>query len=273
MAIYGTEDSVGSYLKDIGKYKPLSSAEEIRLSAMIKTGDQKALDKMVKANLRFVVNVALNYRNQGMSLSDLIAVGNCGLLKAIKRFDGNKNFKFISYAVWWIRQAMLQALAEQSRLSRIPLNKVADIYSLKKVADKLESKIMRKPSMEEIANEANVALKEVTQIMAISAPSVSIDSKRDEESGSLGDVLESDDRADEATDYHDLQDETLKYLNVLNDREKKIVKYYFGLDTDMSLTLEEIGQIMELTRERVRQLKERAMAKLITAHSGKKVLW
>jgi len=272
MIIQSSETAVGSYLKDISRYKPLSSAEEQRLSALIKAGDRKAREKMIKANLRFVVNVALNYRSQGMSLSDLISVGNCGLVKAVERFDGNKNFKFISYAVWWIRQAILQALAEQSRVSRIPLNKVADIYSLRKIEDRLEIKTMRKPTLEEVAREAGMALEEVVRIMAISAPSVSIDYKKDEESAPLSDVLESDDRTDEAADYRSLQEEALRYLDILSEREKIIVKHYFGIETDVSLTLEEIGQIMNLTRERVRQLKERAMQKLIQYHSEKKIV-
>jgi len=272
MIIQSSETAVGSYLKDISRYKPLSSAEEQRLSALIKAGDRKAREKMIKANLRFVVNVALNYRSQGMSLSDLISVGNCGLVKAVERFDGNKNFKFISYAVWWIRQAILQALAEQSRVSRIPLNKVADIYSLRKIEDRLEIKTMRKPTLEEVAREASMALEEVVRIMAISAPSVSIDYKKDEESAPLSDVLESDDRTDEAADYRSLQEEALRYLDILSEREKIIVKHYFGIETDVSLTLEEIGQIMNLTRERVRQLKERAMQKLIQYHSEKKIV-
>lgn len=267
-----SEYSLEKYLEEISEVPLLSSEEEIELAKRIKNSDQEALEKLTKANLRFVVSVAKQYQNQGLSLGDLINEGNLGLIKAATRFDETRGFKFISYAVWWIRQSILQALAEQSRVVRLPLNRVGALNKIGKALSTLEQEFEREPSEEEIANQLEMTPYEVSDTLKISGKHLSLDApfNQDEESRLL-DVLEND---DQPSPDGILMDESLKIeveraLSTLTKREAEVVKLYFGLGREHPLTLEEIGELFNLTRERVRQIKEKAIARLRHASRSK----
>lgn len=260
-----TKQSIEKYLEEIGGYSPLTPEEEIELARRIRKNDARALDKLVKANLRFVISVAKEYQGQGLPLQDLISEGNLGLIKAAQRFDETRGFKFISYAVWWIRQSILQALAEQSRVVRLPLNRVGAINKVGRALEELEKRFGREPSMEEIAEKMEMTAFEVADVLKTSARHLSLDEPFKEEDGnSLLDVLESDRYAppDDSLMQESLQVEIEKVLSTLKPREAEIIKLYFGLDGDRPLTLEEIGEHFKLTRERVRQIKEKALRRL-----------
>jgi len=260
-----TERSLERYLEEIGEYSPLPPEEEIELARRIKQGDKEALEKLVKANLRFVVSVAKEYQNQGLPMEDLINEGNLGLIKAAERFDETRGFKFISYAVWWIRQSILQALAEQSRIVRLPLNRVGAINKIGKVLDDLGQQYEREPSLDELAERLDMSPYELAETLKTSARHLSLDAPFQQGDGnSLLDVLKNEHMP--APDDH-LMDESLKIeiervLSTLTPREAKIIKLYFGINQERPLTLEEIGELFNLTRERVRQIKEKALRKL-----------
>ncbi len=257
--------SLDRYLQEIGKVPLLTSEEEIELAKKIKEGDQAALDKLVKANLRFVVSVAKQYQNQGLSLGDLINEGNLGLIKAAKRFDETRGFKFISYAVWWVRQSILQALAEQSRIVRLPLNKVGDLSKIGKTYAKLEQEFEREPTPEELAKELDMELKEVNEAMKQAGRHISMDAPfQNGEENRLLDILENrnDPTPDQQLMINSLHEEIERVLKTLKDREADVVRMYFGLDGNHPMTLEEIGEKFNLTRERVRQIKEKAIRRL-----------
>ena len=259
------ENSLALYLKEIGKNKTLPVEEEAIAAVSIRKGDKKALDKLVKANLRFVVSVARNYQNQGLPLSDLINEGNLGLIRAAKRFDEKKNFKFISYAVWWIRQAILQALAEQSRIIKLPLNRVGTIHKIGKAQSKLEQKLRRIPNIEEIARELNIDEEEVRETIKIGNSHMSLDAPLQQgEDSKLLDLLQDEDQElpDDGVLEISLHDEINQTLDTLSCREKEVVKLYFGIGEETAHTLEEIGQRFNLTRERARQIKEKALRRL-----------
>jgi RNA polymerase primary sigma factor len=257
--------SLDKYLQEIGKIELLTPEQEIDLAIRIRKGEQDALEHLAKANLRFVVSVAKQYQNQGLSLGDLINEGNLGLLKAAKRFDETRGFKFISYAVWWIRQSILQALAEQSRIVRLPLNRVGALNKIGKAYSNLEQEFEREPSADEIAKELDMDAAEIADTLKISGRHVSMDAPFTQgEENSLLDVIESD---LQPSPDHELMDESLKAeieraLSTLSEREAEVIKLYFGLDKENSLTLEEIGERFNLTRERVRQIKEKAIRRL-----------
>lgn len=260
-----TKQSIEKYLEEIGGYSPLQPDEEVELARLIRKGQYKALDKLVKANLRFVISVAKEYQGQGLPLQDLISEGNLGLIKAAQRFDETRGFKFISYAVWWIRQSILQALAEQSRVVRLPLNRVGAINKIGRALEQLEKAYGREPSMEEIADKMEMTAYEVADVLKTSARHLSLDEPfKEEEGNSLLDVLESDRYAppDDSLMQESLQVEIDKVLSTLKPREAEIIRLYFGLDGDRPLTLEEIGEHFKLTRERVRQIKEKALRRL-----------
>lgn len=257
--------SLDKYLQEIGKVDLLTPDEEVELAKRIREGDQQALEKLTKANLRFVVSVAKQYQNQGLSLGDLINEGNLGLIKAAQRFDETRGFKFISYAVWWIRQSILQALAEQSRIVRLPLNRVGSLNKISKTFSELEQKFEREPSPEELAEVLDVSTSEVVDTMKISGRHVSVDAPFVQgEENSLLDVLEND--SEEAPDqvllFESLRKEVQRALSTLTQREADVVTYYFGLMGEQAMTLEEIGEKFNLTRERVRQIKEKAIRRL-----------
>ncbi len=259
------ESSLALYLKEISKSKNLTIDEEIRLAVRIHKGDRKALEQLVNANLRFVVSVARNYRNQGLPLSDLINEGNFGLIKAAKRFDEKKNFKFISYAVWWIRQAILQALAEQSRIMKLPLNRVGTIHKIGKMQSMLEQQLCRAPNVKEIADALSINESEVDQTVKIGNSHLSLDAPMlGGEDCKLMDLLAGDgfEQPDAGMMEVSLQEEINKTLDTLSDREKEVVKLYFGIGEETSHTLEEIGKRFNLTRERARQIKEKALRRL-----------
>ena len=257
--------SLDKYLQEIGKVDLLTPDEEVELAKRIKEGDQIALEKLTKANLRFVVSVAKQYQNQGLSLGDLINEGNLGLIKAAQRFDETRGFKFISYAVWWIRQSILQALAEQSRIVRLPLNRVGSLNKISKTFSELEQKYEREPSPEELAEVLDVTTAEVVDTMKISGRHVSMDAPFVQgEENSLLDVLEND---SEETPDSDLMNDSLRKevqraLSTLTQREADVITLYFGLNGEHAMTLEEIGEKFNLTRERVRQIKEKAIRRL-----------
>ncbi len=259
------DGNLGLYLRDISRYKPLLTQEEYNLAVCIKKDDADALNKLVKANLRFVVSVARNYQNQGMSLVDLINEGNLGLIKAAKRFDEKKNFKFISYAVWWIRQAILQGLADHSRIVKVPLNRVATIHKVGKARVSLEQKYRRLPNTKEVAEELGITEADVTNSMKIGSSHASLDAPLSEGmTGSLMDVMQ-DNKNEKADDFamRMSQNRVINRLfNVLTDREKDVVRLYYGIDEDANYTLTEIGSRMNITRERVRQIKDIALKKL-----------
>ncbi|NOZ57918.1 MAG: sigma-70 family RNA polymerase sigma factor, partial [Calditrichaeota bacterium] len=260
-----SKQSIEKYLEEIGNYSPLPPEEEIRLARRIRKGDEEALDKLVKANLRFVISVAKEYQGQGLPLQDLISEGNLGLIKAAQRFDETRGFKFISYAVWWIRQSILQALAEQSRVVRLPLNRVGAINKVGRALEQLEKEYGREPSMQELAEKMEMTAYEVADVLKTSARHLSLDEPFNEEDGnSLLDVIESDryDPPDAGLMRESLRQEIEKVLSTLKPREAEIIKLYFGLDGDRPLTLEEIGEYFQLTRERVRQIKDKALRRL-----------
>jgi RNA polymerase primary sigma factor len=264
-SLFPEEDFLNLYLNDIKKYKPVKSEEEIRLADEIKKGKKDALEKLVKANLRFVVSVARNYQNQGVSLSDLINEGNMGLIKAAKRFDGSKNFKFISYAVWWIRQAILQALAEQSRIVNVPLNRVGIIDRIGKTKERLEQRYGRTPTIEEVANELKLDLTHVNETVRVGNRHFSLDSPLDpsDETSHMDFLVDNQtERPDDRAAALSFKDTITKGLDMLKEREREILKLYYGLDGETPRTLDEIGERFSLTRERVRQVKENAIKKL-----------
>lgn len=257
--------SLDKYLQEIGKVDLLTPDEEVELAKRIKEGDQIALEKLTKANLRFVVSVAKQYQNQGLSLGDLINEGNLGLIKAAQRFDETRGFKFISYAVWWIRQSILQALAEQSRIVRLPLNRVGSLNKISKTFSELEQKFEREPSPEELAEVLEVTTAEVVDTMKISGRHVSMDAPFVQgEENSLLDVLENDSEQtpDSGLMTDSLRREVQRALSTLTQRESDVITLYFGLNGEHALTLEEIGEKFSLTRERVRQIKEKALRRL-----------
>ena len=259
------KQSIEKYLEEIGGFSPLPPEEEIELTRRIRKGDSEALDKLVKANLRFVISVAKEYQGQGLPLQDLISEGNLGLIKAAQRFDETRGFKFISYAVWWIRQSILQALAEQSRVVRLPLNRVGAINKVGRVLEKLEKQYGREPSMHEVADTMDMTDYEVADVLKTSARHLSLDEPfKEEEGNNLLDVLESDRYAppDSSLMQESLKEEIEKVLVTLKPREAEIIRLYFGLEGDRPLTLEEIGEHFKLTRERVRQIKEKALRRM-----------
>ena len=263
---YRDEDrSLDLYLQEIGETPLLTPDQEVSLAKRIHMGDESALENLTKANLRFVVSVAKQYQNQGLSLADLINEGNIGLIKAAKRFDETRGFKFISYAVWWIRQAILQALAEQSRIVRLPLNRVGTLHKIGKVSSHLEQAYGREPSADEIASELALTESEVTDTLKISNTHLSLDAPfSSSEDNSLIDVLEDEYQPspDEALLKQSLMAEIEKALDTLTPREAEVINLYFGLNHEKALTLEEIGARFSLTRERVRQIKEKAIRRL-----------
>ena len=257
--------AVEKYLQEISKISMINPEEETTLAQRIKMGDQRALDKLVQANLRFVVSVAKQYQHQGLSLSDLINEGNLGLIKAAQRFDETKGFKFISYAVWWIRQSILQALAEQSRIVRLPLNKIGSINKINKTFAFLEQSHERPPSAEEIAKELDMTINDVKESMKNSGRHVSMDAPLVEgEDSNLYDVLNSGEspNPDRELLHESLRTEIERALETLTPREADVIRLYFGLGNQHPMTLEEIGETFDLTRERVRQIKEKAIRRL-----------
>ena len=257
--------SLDKYLQEIGKVDLLTADEEVVLAKRIREGDQLALEKLTKANLRFVVSVAKQYQNQGLSLGDLINEGNLGLIKAAQRFDETRGFKFISYAVWWIRQSILQALAEQSRIVRLPLNRVGSLNKISKTFSELEQKFEREPSPEELAEVLEVSASEVVDTMKISGRHVSMDAPFVQgEENSLLEVLENDgdEKPDDGLMNDSLRKEVQRALSTLTSREADVITLYFGLNGEHAMTLEEIGEKFNLTRERVRQIKEKAIRRL-----------
>ncbi|MBI4811004.1 MAG: sigma-70 family RNA polymerase sigma factor [Ignavibacteriales bacterium] len=266
--------SLDKYLQEIGRVELLDPEEEIELARRIKKGDQKALEKLTKANLRFVVSVAKQYQNQGLSLGDLINEGNLGLIKAAKRFDETRGFKFISYAVWWIRQSILQALAEQSRIVRLPLNRVGALNKIGKAFSTLEQEFEREPSASELAEELDMSLFEVADTLKISGRHLSMDAPFVQgEDNRLLDVIQ-DERTpmpDHTLIKESLSKEVERALSTLTEREAEVIRLYFGLGREHSLTLEEIGEKFQLTRERVRQIKEKAIRRLRHASRSKQL--
>jgi RNA polymerase primary sigma factor len=260
-----TDQTLERYLQEISEVSLLSPSQEIELAKRIKRGDEDALERLTKANLRFVVSVAKQYQNQGLSLGDLINEGNLGLIKAASRFDETRGFKFISYAVWWIRQSILQALAEQSRVVRLPLNRVGALNKIGKALSTLEQEFEREPSAFEIADKVEMSAFEVTDTLKISGKHVSLDApfNQDEESRLL-DVLENEElpSPDNFLMSESLKIEVERALETLTEREAEVIKLYFGLGREHPLTLEEIGEMFKLTRERVRQIKEKAIKRL-----------
>ena len=258
--------SLDKYLQEIGRVDLITAEEEVELARKIKQGDETALDRLVKANLRFVVSVSKQYQNQGLSLPDLINEGNLGLIKAAQRFDETRGFKFISYAVWWIRQSILQALAEQARIVRLPLNKIGSINKINKTYAKLEQQLEREPTADEIGVLMDMMPEDVFETMKNSGRHVSMDAPLsvNDEGGSMYDVMEEKDSLspDKALIFESLRKEIERSLNTLTVREADVIRLYFGLNGQASLTLEEIGERFELTRERVRQIKEKAVRRL-----------
>jgi len=262
---YRESQSLDKYLQEIGKVELLTADEEIELAIKIKDGDSKALEKLTKANLRFVVSVAKQYQNQGLSLGDLINEGNLGLIKAGKRFDETRGFKFISYAVWWIRQSILQALAEQSRIVRLPLNRVGALNKIGRAYRNLEQEFEREPSADELAVALDMDVKEVADALKISSKHISVDAPFAQgDENSLLDVIKNNEQPspDNMLLSESLKEEISRALSSLPEREAEVLRLYYGIDTDHSMTLEEIGEKFNLTRERVRQIKERAIRRL-----------
>ena len=256
--------SLEKYLQEIGHQNLLTADEEVELAQQIKKGDRKALERLTKANLRFVVSVAKQYQNKGLSLPDLINEGNLGLIKAAEKYDETRGFKFISYAVWWIRQSILQAIAEQSRLVRLPLNQVGSVNRIARELNKFEQENERKPSVEEMADRIDLPEEKIAEAMKINTHHVSMDAPfADGEDNSLLDFLPNTDSpsTDNVLDQESLRTEIGRVLDVLNDREQKVIKAFFGIGMQ-EMTLEEIGDKYNLTRERVRQIKEKAIRRL-----------
>ncbi len=266
--------SLDKYLQEISKVDLITAEEEVELAQRIRQGDEKALEKLTKANLRFVVSVAKQYQNQGLSLPDLINEGNLGLIKAAKRFDETKGFKFISYAVWWIRQSILQALSEQARIIRLPLNKIGSINRLNKAFAELEQRYEREPTIEELATFLEIKPSEIKDTLRNNTRPLSVDAplSEDEDSNNLLDVLDKNDipRPDSRLINESLVHEFERALSTLSYREAAIIKMYYGIAGFPQMTLEEIGEQLELTRERVRQIKEKAIRRL--KHSSRSKL-
>jgi len=266
--------SLDKYLQEIGKESLITAQDEIALAKRIKKGDQAALDHMTKANLRFVVSVAKQYQNKGLPLSDLINEGNIGLIKAAKKFDETRGFKFISYAVWWIKQSIMQAIADQSRMVRLPLNRVGALTKISKIASELEQAFERKPSTEEIAKELDMTADEVAYALQVAGRHISVDApfaQSDNDKSSLLDVLKNDEQPspDETLMKQSLKSDIERSLSTLSEREAEVIRLYFGINTEYSATLEEIGEMLNLTRERVRQMKEKALHRLRHASRSK----
>jgi RNA polymerase primary sigma factor len=265
--------SIEKYLQEIGKEDLLTPEEEVELARRIRQGDQTALEKLTRANLRFVVSVAKQYQNNSLSLNDLINEGNLGLVKAAQKFDETRGFKFISYAVWWIRQSIIQALAEHSRLVRLPLNKVGSLTKINKAFSDLEQKYQREPTAEELAEMLEIPVEEVEATLGISARHVSMDAPFTEgESNALIDVLNNPnaERTDLGLEYKEsLQMETDRILATLTDREREVIKLFFGIGVEHPMTLEDIGESLGITRERIRQIKDKAITKLRTQSRSK----
>ncbi len=256
--------SLDKYLQEIGHEDLLSVDEEVELAQRIRKGDREALEKLTKANLRFVVSVAKQYQNQGLSLPDLINEGNLGLIKAAEKFDETRGFKFISYAVWWIRQSILQAIAEQSRIVRLPLNQVGSVNKINRVLNRFEQENERRPSIEEIADKVDLPQDKIEDAMKVNSRHVSVDAPFvDGEDNSLLDIMVNDDApmADRALVMESLREEINRALLTLNERERNIIEAFFGINQP-EMTLEEIGEKFNLTRERVRQIKEKAIRRL-----------
>lgn len=256
--------SLDKYLQEIGREELVSPQEEVELAQRIKKGDRKAFEKLTKANLRFVVSVAKQYQNQGLSLPDLINEGNLGLMRAAEKFDETRGFKFISYAVWWIRQSILQALAEQSRIVRLPLNQVGSLNKISKELSRFEQENERRPSAEELAERLDIPVDKIADTLKVSGRHVSMDAPfQDGEENSLLDVLPNEDSpmADKSLNQESLSKEVDRALRQLVDREREILKMFFGIGCQ-EMTLEEIGAKFDLTRERVRQIKEKAIRRL-----------
>ena len=256
--------SLDKYLQEIGHEDLLTVDEEVELAQRIRKGDRKALEKLTKANLRFVVSVAKQYQNQGLSLPDLINEGNLGLIKAAEKFDETRGFKFISYAVWWIRQSILQAIAEQSRIVRLQLNQVSSVNKINRVLNKFEQENERRPSVDEIADKVELPEDKIIDAMKVNGRHISVDAPFVEgEDNSLLDIMVNDDAplADRSLVMESLRDEITRALSMLNDRERNIIECFFGIGQP-EMTLEEIGERFGLTRERVRQIKEKAIRRL-----------
>jgi len=265
--------SLEKYLQEIGKVDLITAEEEVELAMRIKQGDLKALDRLTKANLRFVVSVAKQYQNQGLSLPDLINEGNVGLIKAAQRFDETRGFKFISYAVWWIRQSIMQALAEQSRIVRLPLNKVGLTNRINKAFQQLEQQFEREPSVEELSELLDIGIEEIRATLSMSSRHLSVDSPlADGEESTLIDVLVNPnaESADEQIGHIDsLRQEIDRSLNTLTERQQEVLRLFFGIGVDHPMSLEDIGDRFGLTRERVRQIKDKAITKLRTTSRSK----
>ncbi|MFQ6047428.1 MAG: RNA polymerase sigma factor RpoD/SigA [Gemmatimonadales bacterium] len=259
------EGSLDQYLREISQYPLISREDEVALAKQIKRGSEESLDKLVRSNLRFVVSVAKKYQNQGVSLADLINEGNLGLIRAAHKFDETKGIKFISYAVWWIRQAILQALAEQSRIVRVPLNRAGTLHRIGKRSSALQQELGREPTVEEIAEEMDISEEEVAKTLSISQSHLSLDAPLTpgEDNRLLDYLPDNQNRGpDEETFERALSESIEAVLGTLKEREAKILRLYFGLDGEEPMTLEEIGSMMGITRERVRQIKEKALARL-----------
>lgn len=268
--------SLDQYFQEIGKYELLSADEEVELAIKIKHGDIEAQNKLVRANLRFVVSVAKMYQNQGLSLGDLINEGNIGLVKAASKFDETRGFKFISYAVWWIRQGIMSAIADQSRVVRLPLNRVSNLTQLSKVYRQLEQELERKPTAEELAKILDVSPEDVTYTLQIAGRQVSVDAPfyiGDENKSTLLDVLHNDDHPSPDTKLmqDSLVNEVKNILSTLDEREAEVIRLSFGIENGQRATLEEIGEKFNLTRERIRQIKEKALRKLRASKRSNKL--
>ncbi len=268
--------SLDQYFLEIGKVDLLTAEEEVELAIKIRNGDEYAADKLVLANLRFVISVAKMFQNQGLSLGDLINEGNVGLIKAAKRFDETRGFKFISYAVWWIRQGIMSAIADQSRVVRLPLNRVGNLTKLSKAYRDLEQEYERKPTTEELARILDMSSDEVAYILQISSRQVSMDaplSNSDENKSTLMDVLHNEDQSmpDKELMNDSLKNEVANAISSLDEREAEVIRLSFGIETNQKATLEEIGEKFNLTRERIRQIKEKALGKLRSSKKTKKL--
>ncbi len=261
----GSNRSISLYLSEIGKFSPLPPEREVELAIQIQKGEDLAMKELVESNLRFVVSVAKKYQGNGLSLADLINEGNLGLIKAAKRFDHSRGFKFISYAVWWIRQSILQALAEQARLIRLPLNRVGTITKITKTAERLESEHERQPKADEISHQLGMSSDEIVNAMLYSRRHSSLDTPfQDGEDNSLMDVLEDphEDSPDDLLMKESMKEDVKASLETLADRERAVIEMYYGINRDSALTLNEIGEEFNLTRERVRQIKAKAIQRL-----------
>ena len=259
--------SLDRYLQEIGKVDLITADQEIELAIRIREGDQTALETLTKANLRFVVSVAKQFQNKGLPLSDLINEGNIGLIKAAKKFDETRGFKFISYAVWWIKQSIMQAIADQSRMVRLPLNRVGALTKISKASSSLEQEFERAPSTEEIAKELEMDVNDVAYALKVSGRHVSVDapfSQSDNDKSSLLDVISNNEQPDPDDELmnNSLKNDIESSLGTLTEREAEVIRLYFGINSEYSATLEEIGEMLNLTRERVRQIKEKALGRL-----------